>query len=95
MDEQHYQQNGSSIGHTVGGIYGNAKGKVKDAANFVGDKTRINKLIAHEKRVIGEVASDVAPEFLQLQELKRNARRGGVIGEKSKKVLKKYKKQQQ
>lgn len=93
-DEQHYQQNGSSIGHTVGGIYGNAKGKVKDAANFVGDKTRINKLIAHEKRVIGEVASDVAPEFLQLQELKRNARRGGIIGENSKKVLKKYKKQQ-
>lgn len=93
-DEQHYQQTGSSIGHTVGDVYGGVKKKVKDAAYFVGDKTRLNKAIAHEKRVIREAASEVAPERLELHELKKNAKRGGEIGRSSKKVLKKYKKQQ-
>ena len=103
-DEQIYQQNGDSIGHKVkdnidkvNANIDNVKSNIKGVANKIGDVTRLNDLIAHEKRVINEAAMEAIPEKVELREalreVKKDAKKGGEIGRRSRKVLKKYKKQ--
>lgn len=82
-DDEKYRKTGSSLFHNI-----------SNGIEDIGEITGINDAIRYEKALIRDVAEKEAPDMVAIHDLKKNAKRKDEVGTKARKVLKKYKKQQ-